>query len=254
MRLDIFLFNTGICKSRNVAKHCIKSGFVTVNGIVNTRPNADVCDFDIVLCNYTPPYVSRGGEKLHHAIIEFGLDFDNKTVLDIGASTGGFTDCVLQHGAKKVISIDVGSGQLAPSLLADDRVTNIENTDIRDLTIAEHIDIAVSDISFISVLKVAPYIQKMNIEELVILIKPQFEIGKTLAKRYKGIVKSPKDHIKVIKDVLHGMREYGYHIHSLTYSPIKGGSGNIEYLAYFTTIMTKKYIDIEHIVSQSHEI
>lgn len=238
MRADVYLAENGICESRSKAKSCIEDGLLFVNGV-----NVKKCSFDIKEADNVEirgevmPFVSRGGLKLLGAIDAFGLDVNGLTCADIGASTGGFTDCLLQHGAKKVYAIDCGSGQLHHSLLNDARVKNIENFNARELTaetLGEKCDIAVMDVSFISqtllygavrsVLKVGG--------AFISLIKPQFEAGRSALGR-GGIVKDQKAHISVIKSVTKTANSFGLALTGLIPSPIEGGDGNREYLAMF---------------------
>ena len=184
------------------------------------------------------PYVSRGGLKLEKAINSFGIDLEDKVCLDIGASTGGFTDCMLQHGACKVYSIDVGTNQLDDKLRRNERVVSMENTNIRYLTvdsIGELADFASIDVSFISLEKVIPNLMNLLKDDgsVVALIKPQFEVGIGIVNK-KGVVKKPSEHVKAIVKVLNLLKSLNVKVINVSYSSIKGPNGNIEYLIYFT--------------------
>ena len=235
-RLDILLVNMGLAPTRSRAAAMIKAQSVCVNGKRAVKPGAV---FDDELCTITVAddalkYVSRGGLKLEGAIKEFGLDISGKICLDIGSSTGGFTDCMLQNGAAKVIAVDVGSDQLDAKLRGDDRVVVMEQTNFRYLTaedIGGTVSFATCDVSFISLDKILPNAYELLQEgaRMVCLIKPQFEVGKeNLGKG--GIVKNSKDIEKVITRVTDNAREIGFEVLGVTDSPIKGGDGNREYL------------------------
>lgn len=234
MRLDLYLVENGYFDSRNKAKTAIDSNNVIINGKVINKGSYDVKDDDsIEILGGQNPYVSRGGLKLEAAIKSFFIDMKGKTVLDIGASTGGFTDCALQHGAKKVYAVDVGTDQLHEKLLYDPRVISLEQTNIIDIDyFPEEIDLLVMDVSFVSIEYMLPNIIKHINENnaLVCLIKPQFELGKTYMKN--GIVKDRRLHIKVLENVISECEKYNLGITKLITSPILGGSGNKEFLAY----------------------
>lgn len=235
VRLDSELVARGIARSRERAKEMIKCGAVTVNGITAKKASGDVSDSDIIESTEQEIYVGRGALKLEKAFSAFGLDFSNKICLDIGASTGGFTEFMLNHGAEKVYAVDVGHGQLAESLKRDSRVVNMENTDIRELTAVElggTVDFICTDVSFISLTKILPKIYELISENssAVVLIKPQFEAGKKYIGK-KGVVKDKKVHECVLSEMDNFFRLTGFAPLNYTFSPIKGGSGNIEYLA-----------------------
>ena len=233
-RLDAELVARGIARSRERAKEMIKSGAVTVNGKTAKKPSAEVCPGDAITSSEQELYVGRGALKLEKAYEEFSLDFTGKVCLDIGASTGGFTEFMLLHGAAKVFAVDVGSGQLAETLRADSRVVNMENTDIREVCagdIGGQADFVCADVSFISLTKILPKIYELLKEgaAAAVLIKPQFEAGKSdIGKR--GIVKDRKVHERVLADIDSFARLTGFAPERYTFSPVKGGSGNIEYL------------------------
>jgi 23S rRNA (cytidine1920-2'-O)/16S rRNA (cytidine1409-2'-O)-methyltransferase len=234
MRLDLYLVENGYFDSRNKAKLAIDSNNILINGKVINKGSYDVKPDDVIEIQGTQnPYVSRGGLKLEAALKSFYVDVKGKTVLDIGASTGGFTDCALQFGAKKVYAVDVGTDQLHEKLLYDPRVISLEQTNIIDIDyFPEPIDLLVMDVSFVSIEYMLPNIIKHINEDnaLICLIKPQFELGKTYMKN--GIVKDRRLHIKVLENVINECEKYNLGITKLITSPILGGSGNKEFLAY----------------------
>ena len=250
MRLDKYLVDNGYFDSRTKAQNEIKEGNVLIDGKAILKPNFEYSGGDIVISNQMP-YVSRGGYKLKGAIDMFNLDFKGKVVLDIGASTGGFTDCALQHGAKKVYSVDVGSDQLHHTLKDNPQVVSMENTNILDANITENIDILVMDVSFVSIKNVLDGILKYLNDDnyLVCLIKPQFEVGKMIN---KGIIKDKKIHLDVLKNVCQYLNESNLYINKLAPSPIKGGSGNIEFLAIISK-RNKGYIDYLKVCEAAHK-
>ena len=233
MRLDLYLVEGGFFETRNKAKQALDNGAISVNGKIIKKGSMDVSELDkIEVTGEVCPYVSRGGYKLEAAIKEFFLDFKDKTIVDIGASTGGFTDCALQNGAKRVYSIDVGTNQLALKLLEDPRVISLEQTNILDIEyFPEEIDYLVMDVSFVSITHLLEGINKHinNSNALVCLIKPQFEVGKKYMKN--GIVKDRTTHINVIEGIERELLKYDLGIAKLIPSPILGGSGNKEFLA-----------------------
>ncbi len=234
-RLDAELVARGIARSRERAKEMIKSGVVTVNGITAKKASDDVSADDIVESSEQEIYVGRGALKLEKAFNTFGLDFTDKVCLDIGASTGGFTEFMLNHGARRVYAVDVGYGQLAESLRNDSRVINMENTDIREVTaddFSETVDFVCADVSFISLTKILPEIRELISEDsvAVVLIKPQFEAGKRYVGK-KGVVKDRKVHEHILSEIDSFCRLIGLAPLKYTFSSIRGGNGNIEYLA-----------------------
>lgn len=238
-RLDILLVEKGLAGSRERAKRMIMAGEVLVDNQKIDKAGATVkAEAEIRLLGHDIPYVSRGGLKLAKAMQEFGVEIAAKRCADIGASTGGFTDCMLQNGAVKVFAIDVGYGQLAWKLRTDERVVNMERTNIRNVTpadIGELLDFASIDVAFISLVKVLPVTYSLLKEdgEVVALIKPQFEAGRELVGK-KGVVRDPKVHEQVIVNVIDFARETGFTVQALTFSPVKGPEGNIEYLMRLT--------------------
>lgn len=239
-RLDVLIYRQGLSASREKASSQIMSGIVYVNGVKVDKPGTKIStDSKIEIRGTTMPYVSRGGLKLEKALKEFNLTLSEKSAMDIGASTGGFTDCMLQNGARKVYAIDVGYGQLAWSLRTDSRVVCMERTNIRYVTpeaIGERVDFASVDVSFISLTKVLPAAKQLLKDdgELVCLIKPQFEAGREKVGK-KGVVRDKNVHQEVIERIIAFARdEMEFSILGLSYSPIKGPEGNIEYLLYLS--------------------
>ena len=237
-RLDVLLVESSLAPSREKAKTMIMEGTVYVNG--NREDKAgDLFDPEkcvITIRGNALPYVSRGGLKLEKAMKHFPISLTGKICMDIGASTGGFTDCMLQNGASKVYAVDVGYGQFAWKLRNDPRVVCMEKTNIRYVTteqIPEPLDFASADVSFISLTKVLPVAFSLlkPESEMVCLIKPQFEAGREKVGK-KGVVRDPKVHEEVIEGILAFAKETGFSVWGLTGSPIKGPEGNIEYLAY----------------------
>ena len=238
MRADVYLSQNGYCESRSKAAASINACLLFVNGKCVTKCSFDITEGDTVeLRGEAIPFVGRGGLKLKGAIDAFALDVTGAVCADIGASTGGFTDCLLQNGAKKVYAIENGSGQLHPSLVNDERVVNIENFNARDLnenSLGEKCDVAVMDVSFISQTLlhggVASILKDNGI--FVSLIKPQFEVGKRFICR-GGIVKDRTAHIGAIEATVTSAKAYGLLLKNIAPSPIEGGDGNREYLAQF---------------------
>lgn len=234
-RLDILLVKRNLISSRERAKTTIMAGLVLVDGQKIDKPGTFVKETaELRILGNDNPYVSRGGLKLEKAIKEFEISLIDKIVADIGASTGGFTDCALKNNAKKVYSIDVGYGQLAWSLRTDARVINMERTNIKNVLpdmLDDKIDFATVDVSFISLTKVLSVVKELLCPtgEIIALIKPQFEAGRENVGK-KGVVRSADIHIQVIKNITEFVRQIGLIPLNLTYSPIKGPEGNIEYL------------------------
>lgn len=236
-RLDVLLVKGGFAESREKAKAIIMSGNVFVN---NNREDKAGQTFDekaiIEVRGNTLKYVSRGGLKLEKAMANFDVSIDGKICMDVGASTGGFTDCMLQNGAVKVYSIDVGHGQLAWKLRQDERVVCMEKTNIRYVTnedIPDLIDFSSIDVSFISLTKVLGPVRNLLADngQVVCLIKPQFEAGREKVGK-KGVVRDKKVHIEVIEMVVEFAKSIGFNVLNLDFSPIKGPEGNIEYLLH----------------------
>ncbi|MEE3427600.1 MAG: TlyA family RNA methyltransferase [Ruminococcus sp.] len=259
-RLDVLVYEKGFTDSREKAKAVIMAGEIYVD-----NQKADKCgqsydeNANIEFRGKAPKYVSRGGLKLEKAINNFNLDLTGKITMDIGASTGGFTDCMLQNGAKKVYSIDVGYGQLAWKLRNDERVVNLERTNMRKVTreqVTDDIDFFSIDVSFISLKLLLPVARELLSEnaEAVCLIKPQFEAGREKVGK-KGVVRDPLVHIEVVENIYNFCLENGFSVLNLDYSPIKGPEGNIEYLIHIKkSDKPKSYTDItpETLVNNSH--
>lgn len=240
-RLDVLLVKRGLAESREKAKAIIMSGNVFVG---NNREDKAGSTFDekveITVKGNTLKYVSRGGLKLEKAIEQYGVSVDGKICMDVGSSTGGFTDCMLQNGAVKVYAVDVGTNQLAWKLRQDERVVSMEKTNIRYLTrdqIADDIAFASIDVSFISLTKVLEPVRDLLKAdgEIVCLIKPQFEAGREKVGK-KGVVREKSVHIEVIEAVMSYAKTIGFSVLNLDYSPIKGPEGNIEYLMHIKKV------------------
>ena len=249
-RLDAFLFEKGYTDSREKAKALIMAGIVYINNQKCDKPGTNVKpDDQIEVRGNTLKYVSRGGLKLEKAIKVFAPDLEGKVCADVGASTGGFTDCMLQNGAKKVYAIDVGYGQLAWKLRTDSRVVNLERTNFRYVTreqIDEPLDFASVDVSFISLYHILPVLKTLLKEngKAVCLIKPQFEAGKENVGK-KGVVREKAVHISVIEKVLGYVKDNGFRVAGLDFSPVKGPEGNIEYLCFIENSSDPDNDDIE---------
>lgn len=254
-RLDVFLVNNNYFSSREKASLAIKKGLIEVDGKVVTKPSFPTPEeAKINVTEVMLKYVSWGGMKLERAIEYFNLDFTDKIVLDIGASTGGFTDCSLQHGAKEVYSVDVGSNQLDSKLRTDFRVHSYENTNICDFETDVKFDYLVMDVSFVSITKIIPSLLKFLDEnnKLICLFKPQFEVGKIKMKN--GVIKDPKIHKNVVITLINFIKEMGLYVNDLTYSTQKGKSGNIEYLALVSRNENCKKFNIDNIIQESHKM
>lgn len=240
-RLDILLVEKNLLESREKAKAVIMAGDVFVNGERIDKAGTFVSpDAEIEIKGNVCPYVSRGGLKLEKALRDFGIDVTDFVCSDSGASTGGFTDCLLQKGARKVFAIDVGYGQLAWSIRTDPRVVCMERTNIRYVTtddLGEKLDFSVIDVSFISLATVLPAIKELLKEngQAVCLIKPQFEAGKEKVGK-KGVVRDPKVHEEVLNHFLETVHSLNFTVRNLTYSPVKGPEGNIEFLGHITRV------------------
>ena len=262
IRLDVALTERGFTESREKAKALIMAGQVYVNNIKSTKAGLNVKPEDCIeVRGEKMPYVSRGGYKLEKAVNEFGLKLDGFICMDIGASTGGFTDCMLLNNAKKVYSIDVGYGQLAWKLRTDERVVNLERTNFRYVTketVPDEIDFASVDVSFISLKLFVPVMRQLLKENglAVCLIKPQFEAGRDKIGK-KGVVRELDTHIDVVDDIVHFVLQNGFSVLKLDYSPIKGPQGNIEYLIYIqkseepVSLLT---CSVAETVEKSHEV
>lgn len=260
VRLDQLVYDLGFTESRERAKTTIMSGLVFVNGQRADKPGMSVSpDAKIEVHGDALPFVSRGGFKLDKALKVFPVDPSGKVCIDCGASTGGFTDVLLQHGAARVYAVDVGYGQLAWKLRNDERVINLERTNLRYVTeeqIPETLDMAVMDVSFISIRLVLPAVKQLLKPgaDIICLIKPQFEAGREEVGK-KGVVRDESVHKEVVNGILQFAPTIGLSVMGLDFSPIKGPEGNIEYICHmkngsFETV----FPDVDAIVTASHEV
>lgn len=260
VRLDQLVFDLGYTDSRERAKTTIMSGHVFVNGQRADKPGMPVApDAAIEVRGDALPFVSRGGFKLDKALKVFPVDPRGKVCIDCGASTGGFTDVLLQHGAARVYAVDVGYGQLAWKLRNDERVINLERTNLRYVTeeqIPEPVDLAVMDVSFISIKLVLPAVKRLlkPNADLICLIKPQFEAGREEVGK-KGVVRDERVHKEVVNGILQFAPNVGLSVMGLDFSPIKGPEGNIEYICHMKNgEHTTPAPDVDAVVSASHSV
>jgi 23S rRNA (cytidine1920-2'-O)/16S rRNA (cytidine1409-2'-O)-methyltransferase len=239
VRLDQVLVDRGLCESREKAKRAVMAGQVRVNGHPAAKASDPIKETDVVELDGCEKFVSRGGHKLEHALVHFKVDVSGVTALDLGASTGGFTDCLLQHGAAKVFAVDVGQGQLAWKLRNDLRVVVMERTNARTLTPEQFpkpfapADVVVIDCSFISLRKILPAAIALTkpLGKVVALIKPQFEAGKEEADRGEGVIRDPAVHARVLRELEQFVAETGgVQWRGVTESPLLGPAGNKEFL------------------------
>lgn len=262
-RLDVLLVNRNLAESREKAKAIIMSGIVYVDGQKEDKAGTMFEDtVSVEVRGHTLAYVSRGGLKLEKAMTHFGVTLNGKICMDVGASTGGFTDCMLQNGAVKVYSVDVGHGQLAWKLRNDERVVCMEKTNIRYVTpedIPDRIQFASIDVSFISLTKVLGPVKELLTEDgqIVCLIKPQFEAGREKVGK-KGVVREKSTHLEVIESVIAFAKSIGFGILNLEFSPIKGPEGNIEYLLHIKKqpegfVQTEFPVDVTAVVEEAHK-
>lgn len=260
IRLDVAVFEAGYAPSREKAKAIIMAGQVYVNNQKVDKAGTEIKrDDKLEVRGSTLKYVSRGGLKLEKAMQCFPIILNDKVCMDVGASTGGFTDCMLQNGAKKVYSIDVGYGQLAWKLRTDERVVNLERTNFRYATreqVPDEIDFSSVDVSFISLYHILPVLNSLLADngEAVCLIKPQFEAGKEKVGK-KGVVRDLNVHLEVVKKIISLAVENGFSVLGLQFSPIKGPEGNIEYLIYLKKSdepIVDESVQPEILVNQSH--
>ncbi len=258
-RLDVLLVEKGLCESRTRAQAVIMEGLVYVGEQRMDKPGMTVNpEANITVRGNLCPYVSRGGLKLEKALAYFGVNPIEYVCSDSGASTGGFTDCLLQKGAKKVFAIDVGYGQLAWSIRSDPRVVVMERTNIRNVTldqIGEPLDLSVVDVSFISLKLVLPVIARLLRPDgqVLCLIKPQFEAGREKVGK-KGVVRDPATHIEVLENFMDTAHSLGFAVSGLTWSPVKGPEGNIEFLGHLTqTPSATESISVPELVTAAHE-
>lgn len=259
-RLDVAVFEQGYAPSREKAKAIIMAGIVYVNNQKVDKAGFELKEGDVLeVRGKTLQYVSRGGLKLEKAMQEFPITLDGKVCMDVGASTGGFTDCMLQNGAVKVYSVDVGYGQLAWKLRTDERVVNLERTNFRYATreqIPDEIDFASVDVSFISLKHILPNLNTLLAPDgqAVCLIKPQFEAGKEKVGK-KGVVRDLNVHLEVVENVINLAVENGFSVMGLQFSPIKGPEGNIEYLIYLNKSanpIVSENVNAKELVNMSH--
>ena len=262
-RLDVLLVQRGMAASREKAKAMIMAGEILVDGEREDKAGSMFPDTVTITQKGRPlPYVSRGGLKLEKAMTHFGMDLTGKICMDVGASTGGFTDCMLQNGAVKVYAVDVGHGQLDWKLRNDERVVCMERTNIRYVTpedIQEPVQFVSIDVSFISLTKVLLPVRNLMEEgaEMTALIKPQFEAGREKVGK-KGVVRDPAVHLEVIQTVISYAKSISFGVRHLEFSPIKGPEGNIEYLVHLVklpegTVEEKMLVSPEEVVRQAHE-
>lgn len=261
MRLDVAVFERGYAETREKAKAMIMAGSVYLNGQKALKGGVNVKETDVIeVRGAVNPFVSRGGLKLDKAVKSFGLDLSDCICMDIGASTGGFTDCMLTNGAKKVYSIDVGYGQLAWKLRCDERVVNLERTNFRYVTreqVPDEVDFASVDVSFISLKLILPVMHTLLKDggRSVCLIKPQFEAGKENIGK-KGVVRDKSVHENVVENITNFASENGFKVISVDFSPIKGPEGNIEYLMYIEKSEVGEMLwegSVHELVELSHE-
>ena len=260
IRLDVLVTERGLCESRQKAQATIMAGLVFVDGQRSDKPGTPVAeDASVEVRGHALRYVSRGGLKLEKAMQTFPITLEGKVCADIGASTGGFTDCMLQNGAAKVYAVDVGYGQLDWKLRQDPRVVCMEKTNIRYVTpedLGEPVDFSSIDVSFISLTKVLGAIRAYLTDdgEIVALIKPQFEAGREKVGK-KGVVRDKAVHEEVIERIITFALENGFSVHHLEYSPIKGPEGNIEYLVHIEKsdeAIKEESVDIHAVVEAAH--
>ncbi len=256
-RIDKELVNRGLVPSRSKAQELIESNLVKVENKIISKSNYQVQDSDIItiLENDKLKYVSRGGLKLEKAINSFDIDFKDLLVMDIGSSTGGFCDCALKHGAKKVIAIDVGTNLLHESLRGNEKIDLHEQTNFKELNhkYFEQIDIITCDVSFISLKQIIAKIVQENIKiDAICLIKPQFEAGKDIATKYKGVILNKEIHKTIINDMINYLNSLNFFVKGLTSSPIQGGDGNVEYLIYISNKVNKNIeVNINELVTNT---
>lgn len=259
-RLDVAVFEQGYAPSREKAKAIIMAGIVYVNNQKVDKAGFELKEGDVLeVRGKTLQYVSRGGLKLEKAMQEFPITLEGKVCMDVGASTGGFTDCMLQNGAVKVYSVDVGYGQLAWKLRTDERVVNLERTNFRYATreqIPDEVDFASVDVSFISLKHILPNLNTLLASDgqAVCLIKPQFEAGKEKVGK-KGVVRDLNVHLEVVENVINLALKNGFSVMGLQFSPIKGPEGNIEYLIYLNKSqepVVSDDVNAKELVNMSH--
>lgn len=233
MRLDLALVQRDLYPTRAKAVAAIKAGLVTVNGVAAKKPSQDVLDAD-VLVGADLPYVSgRGSLKLQRALDVFGVQVSGRVCLDVGASTGGFTEVLLNAGAERVYAVDVGTGQLVPELRENPRVVSLEQTDIRTLPVQQRVALIVIDVSFVSLADIVASLVPWGADDVIALIKPQFEVPREVAAKCNGVIRSDDWRQYSVQRVAKAFAENGFVMRQVIESPILGGSGNVEYLAWF---------------------
>ena len=259
MRLDVYLVNNKYCESRNKASSLISSGNVFVNACVVSKPSYDVKSCDVITINpEIKQYVARSAKKLLTATERFSLDFSGKIAVDLGASTGGFCQIMLENGVKKVYAVDIGSNQLHPDIQADRRVISMENTNARYIDASlfeEKIDIITCDLSFISLKLILPAVYKTlrPLGEFICLVKPQFEVGHSNVGK-NGIVRDSKLHVKAVCDISDYAFSLGFYVKDICFSELAGESGNKEYLLYMLKNKSKSALSHEFIESRIREV
>ena len=236
-RIDILMANFGLAESRNKAQRLVMAGEVKVDGQLVHKSSESFDSSCHITIKSKPKYVSRGGIKLEKAITEFNIDdIAGSICVDIGASTGGFTDCLLQNGAEKVYAVDVGYGQLHQSLRKNPRVVEMERVNVKDVKgFPEPVELVTIDVSFISLKRIFPIVYNWSKQKkirVIALIKPQFEVGRKIAAKGRGVIRSDKDRQEVVKDILSTARDEGFKVLGVVESPIKGPKGNVEFLTY----------------------
>lgn len=234
MRLDLALVQQNLYSTRARAVAAVKAGLVSVNGVPAKKPSQDVSEVDVLSGGDLPYSIGRGSLKLSHALDVFQIDPAGLVCLDVGASTGGFTQVLLNRGAARVYAVDVGTDQLVQVLREHPRVVSIEQTDIRALAVQSVVDLIVIDVSFISLTNIVQSLVPWGAENIIALIKPQFEVPREIAARFNGIIKSTEWHDTAVNQVVDVFAKSGFRLCGITQSPIHGGSGNVEFLAHFS--------------------
>ncbi|ACM93513.1 hemolysin A [Nautilia profundicola AmH] len=236
MRLDQYLVTNEYTFSRNKAQEIIKSGYVKVNDKIIKKPSFKIAETDSVEVLQNDGYVSRAAYKLKNYLQKHGINFENKTVLDIGSSTGGFTQVALEEGAQKVVSVDVGREQLHETLRSNPKIELFENTDIREFSYPEKFDVIVSDVSFISLLKIIDKIDELSKNEIILLFKPQFEVGKEVKRDKRGVVTDKEAIQKAKENFEKECMNFGWELVRSEESSIKGKEGNTEFIYHFKKV------------------
>lgn len=255
MRLDQYLVLKEFFKTRNQAQQEIKNKSIQVNGKIITKSSYKINDTDKVeVVNIFNPYVSKGGLKLLKAVEEFNINLSSKSLLDIGSSTGGFIDCALSHGSSKVVGVDVGTNQIDPSLIHNENLIVYEKTNFLDVdaSLFNHsFDYATIDVSFVSFKRLITHLYDIYpLITTILLLKPQFETTKEINKT--GVIKDKKIHLKVLEEAYQYLKSINLYVNNITYSPIKGGSGNIEFLLMISN--KKQFVDYKEVVNKAHQV